>query len=264
MELFNGDSVTIIPELINMGVLVDLTITSPPYDKLKKYNDTLVWNEDVWKDIITNLYKITKDGGMVVWITNDATIKGNETGTSFKQALYFQSVGFNLHDTMIWNKPNPFNFGSNKCYKQSFEYMFVFSKGRPKTLNLIKDVPAKMAGKVLKGARKHSDGTRDIVPDFVCSNYKKRTNVWNVNTSSVNNGHPAVFPQELARDHMLSWSNPGDIVFDPFMGSGTVGVVAQNEGRDFIGIEKVKDYYDISVSRVGSSNKSLVLSGGKL
>lgn len=143
----------------------------------------------------------------MVWVVGDATVKGSETGTSFRQALYFKEIGFNLHDTMIWHKPNCFNFGSNNCYRNSFEYMFVFSKGTPKNISLIKDCPAKSAGKTLKGARKHSSGVRDKVPDFVVGEYKKRDNVWDINVKSENNGHPAVFPEKLAEDHILSWSN---------------------------------------------------------
>lgn len=225
---------------------VDLTITSPPYDDLRKYNG-YSWD---FESIAKELYRVTKHGGVVVWVVNDKTNKGSETGTSFKQALFFKEIGFNLHDTMIWYKPNCFNFGSNNCYKQSFEYMFIFSKGRPKSLNLIKDVPAKMSGKVLRGARKHSDGTRDIVPDFVCSEFKKRDNTWFINVGTQNNGHPAVFPEQLAHDHIISWSNPGDVVLDPFMGSGTTAKMCKLTNRNYIGFEISEEYCQIAEERI--------------
>ena len=231
---------------------VDLTITSPPYDDLRTYNG-FSWN---FEQTAQELYRVTKTGGVVVWIVNDKTDKGDETGTSFRQALYFKECGFNLHDTMIWFKPNAFNFGSNNCYKQSFEYMFVFSKGKPKSINLIKDVKAKSAGRVLKGARKHEDGSRDTVPDFVCSDYKKRYNVWAINVASNTSGHPAVFPEMLVRDHILSWSNEGDTVLDPFMGSGTTGVVSKRLTRNYIGFELSKEYCEIAEERIRLCQKT--------
>jgi len=124
---------------------IDISITSPPYDDLRKYNGYTFEFESIARE----LFRVTKKGGVVVWVVNDATIKGNETGTSFKQALFFKECGFNLHDTMIWYKPNCFNFGSNSCYRQSFEYVFVFSKGKIKTINLIKDIPAKLKGSLI-------------------------------------------------------------------------------------------------------------------
>ena len=198
------------------------------------------------------MYRVTKQGGVVVWVVGDATVKGSETGTSFKQALYFKEIGFNLHDTMIWHKPNCFNFGSNNCYRNSFEYMFIFSKGTPKSINLIKDVRTKSEGKLLKGARKHSGGERDIVPDFTVGEYKKRDNVWDINVKSENNGHPAVFPEKLAEDHILSWSNIGDTILDPMAGSGTTLKMAKKNNRNYIGIEISQEYIDIINKRLST------------
>lgn len=211
---------------------IDLTVTSPPYDNLRTYNGYSFEFEPIARE----LYRVTKPGGVVVWVVGDQTIKGSETGTSFRQALFFKEVGFNLFDTMIWHKPNCFNFGSNDCYRQSFEYMFIFTKGKIKTNNLIKDIPTKMVGKKVKGARKHIDGTRDVdVPGFTVSAYKKRDNVWNIMVAQDKNiNHPAVFPNELARDHIISWSNIGDVVYDPFSGSGTTCLEAKLLNRKWI------------------------------
>lgn len=219
---------------------IDLTVTSPPYDSLKKYDGYSFQ----FKEIAQELYRVTKKGGVVVWVVNDETKKGDESGTSFRQALYFKEIGFNLHDTMIWHKPNSFNFGSNACYRQSFEYMFVFAKGKIKTVNLIKDVPTKMAGKTAKGARKHRDGGRDTdVPDFVVPDMKRRDNVWGILVAQERGyKHPAIFPEELASDHIISWSNPGELVYDPFMGSGTTAKMAILNERNFIGSEISSEY----------------------
>lgn len=233
---------------------IDLTITSPPYDNLRKYNGYTFEFEPIAKE----LFRVTKKGGVVVWVVGDATINGSETGSSFRQALFFKECGFNLHDTMIWHKPNAFNFGSNKCYRQSFEYMFVFSKGKIKTVNLIKDVPSKLGGKKVKGARKHADGSRDDVPDFIVPNYKKRDNVWDIKVGTKNYGHPAVFPEKLAEDHIISWSNVGDLIYDPMMGSGTVAKMALINRRKFIGSEISKEYYEIANARIKSLSLQFV------
>ena len=229
---------------------IDLTVTSPPYDNLRTYGDTLDWSFDIFREIAGRIYRVTKQGGVVVWIVNDATVDGSETGTSFRQALYFKEIGFNLHDTMIWVKPNCFNFGSNRCYRQSFEYMFILSKGVPKTIHLISDVPAKSAGQVLKGARKHSDGSRDVVPDFMCSDFRRRQNVWSVNVGIAKKSHPAIFPEKLVKDHILSWSDEGDIVMDPFMGSGTTAIACRELDRRFIGMEKNPEYWRVCQERL--------------
>lgn len=225
---------------------IDLTVTSPPYDNLRTYNG---YSFD-FESIAQELFRVTKQGGVVVWVVGDATIRGSESGTSFKQALYFKEIGFNLHDTMIWHKKNTFNFGSNNCYKQIFEYMFVFSKGKPKALNLIKDINTKQGGKEVKGARKNKDGSRDIVPNFIVSDFKKRDNVWSINTTNTSFKHPAVFPEQLANDHIISWSNKNDLVYDCFMGSGTTAKMALLNDRNYIGSEISKEYVEIANKRL--------------
>jgi len=225
---------------------VDLIVTSPPYDGLRDYNGYSF----EFEKIASGIYRIMKEGGVVVWVVGDETKNGCETGTSFRQALYFKEIGFNIHDTMIWHKPNSFNFGSNACYRQSFEYMFVFSKGKIRTTNLIKDMPAKLAGKTVKGGRKHSNGVRDEVPDFVVDQYKKRDNVWDISVGMDKCKHPAVFPEQLAGDHILSWSEEGDLVYDPMTGSGTVAKMALIHKRNFIGSEISKEYCDEANARI--------------
>ena len=249
IKLMQGDCLDLMKEMVDESI--DLTVTSPPYDNLRMYNGhAQQWSFEKFKDIAQELYRITKKGGLIVWVVNDSTKNGNESATSFRQILHFKEIGLNLHDTMIWHKPNCFNFGSNNCYTQSFEYMFILSKSKPKTINLLKDIPCKNANKVMKGARKHSDGTRDKVPDFICKEYKKRHNVWDINVSNNSFGHPAVFPLQLAKDHILSWSNEGDLVLDPFMGSGTTGVACKELGRSFIGFEIDENYFNIAKERI--------------
>lgn len=230
--------------------IIDLTVTSPPYDNLRTYAGTLDWNFDIFKQVANELYRITKDGGVVVWVVGDATIKGSETGTSFRQALYFKEIGFNLHDTMIWQKPNPIPTQSTR-YQQEFEYMFVFSKQKPKTFNPIK-VKSKKAGVIVKKHRAKKDNhTYNNEGFYRVQGEKIAGNIFSISNTK-GNGHPAIFPEQLANDHIISWSNENDVVFDPFMGSGTTGKMAKLNNRKFIGIEKVAEYFQIAKNRVES------------
>ena len=227
-----------------------LTVTSPPYDNLRTYNgNNEQWGEHVWKAVISDLYRVTAEGGVVVWVVSDATIKGSETGTSFKQALYFKETGFNLHDTMIWIKDGGGAVGSNKCYTQNFEYMFVFSKGRINTTNLIYDKQNASFGKDKSGVgRRLVTGEHKIESRKLSAEFSRRNNYWYI--APQKGEHPAVFPEKLAEDHILSWSNEGDTVLDPFMGSGTTGVACRNLNRNFIGIELDEKYFEIAKQRV--------------
>lgn len=226
---------------------IDLTVTSPPYDNLRSYNGYSFDFEAVAKE----LYRITKDGGVVVWIVGDATVDGSETGTSFKQALFFKEIGFNIHDTMIYQKHNFSNPSSNR-YHQIFEYMFVFSKGRPKTFNALKDRPNVEAGKVGswgKNTSRQVDGTMVERKRKVNTEFGMRYNIWRIKTE-MKPLHPAPFPEELVEGHVLSWSNPSDVVYDPFMGSGTTAKVAINTGRKYLGSEISVEYYQICLKRI--------------
>ena len=230
---------------------VDLTVTSPPYDNLRTYNG-FSWDCNA---LIAELYRVTKPGGVVVWIVSDATVKGSETGTSFRQALAFKDAGFNLHDTMIWEKPTFTATGSLAVrYASVFEYMFVFSRGKPKTFNPIKDKPNISAGKKKHGSIRQRDGSTRPMSSLgkATSEYGQRFNVWRMPQEMSNRErlHPAQFPVRLAADHIISWSNPGDVVLDPFMGSGTTAIAALNTGRNYIGFEISEEYCEIARKRI--------------
>ena len=237
---------------------VDLTVTSPPYDDLRTYKG---YSFD-FEPIAQELYRVTKPGGVVVWVVGDATVKGSETGTSFRQALYFRDeCGFNLHDTMIYAKNGAaYPAGKNsKRYSQVFEYMFVFSMGEPVSANLIKDKPNKWAGSSTFGnsSNRQTDGTLKLSGKRTVGDYGYRDNIWKLNTGrgygttdDIANKHPATFPEQLAHDHIVSWSNPGDLVLDPMCGSGTTCKMAMATGRNYIGIDISKEYCEIARKRV--------------
>ena len=244
MKLIQGDCLEVMKDIADGSV--DLTVTSPPYDNLRTYNGNIDdWGEHVWKAVLKELFRITKEGGVVVWVVGDATIKGSETGTSFKQALYAMDCGFKLNDTMIYQKHGSGMPHKTHRYGQSFEYMFIFSKGTPMR-GVIKTFPK--TGKTGQTTRRSKNGV--ITRGTYNIGGGKASNVWKIARDSVSK-HPATFPEKLAYDHVLSWSDEGDIVFDPFMGSGTTGLAAQNLNRDFIGIELDKDYFEIAKKRIG-------------
>ena len=254
IQLINDDALIALTKLEESTI--DLTVTSPPYDNLRTYNgNNAQWGEPVWKSIIEELYTVTKEGGVVVWVVGDATIKGSETGTSFKQALWAIECGFNLHDTMIFEKKNPIPQNHNR-YEQKFEYMFVFSKGKPNTFNPIK-IPTKMFkheyswDNVTDFGKKSSK--RNRTEKSRVKKYKNSFNIFNyaVGTSKITNSAP--FPEKLASDQIISWGNEGDTVLDPFMGSGTTGKMAKQLGRNFIGIEMDETYFNIAKERIGAT-----------
>lgn len=260
INIHNGDCLEFMKVLPDGRV--DLTVTSPPYDNLRTYNGNIdQWNFEKFKLIAKELFRVTANGGVVVWVVSDATIKGNETGSSFRQALYFQECGFNLHDTMIWAKDGGGAVGSNKCYTQNFEYMFVFSKGTPKSINLIYDKPNLSYGVDKSGVgRRTADGTKKIEKRKPAKEFSRRNNWWYIPPQK-GGDHPAVFPLQLAKDHILSWSNENDTVFDPFLGSGTTGVAAVQTNRNFIGVELDEKYYHLASERINNEIASNDIEG---
>lgn len=237
---------------------IDLTVTSPPYDNLRIYNNSSKWDFEIFKKIASELFRITKIGGVVVWVVGDATINGSESGTSFKQALFFKELGFNIHDTMIYHKTNaPL---SHPRYEQEFEYMFILCKGEIKKFNGIKDKKNKYAGDVVGGTKRDckTDKTRQLSGNKkgkLISEYGLRGNVWYIPNCGNRSGHPAIFPLQLATDHIISWSDENDIIFDPFLGSGTTAIACLNTNRNYIGCEIDKEYFEIAEKRIENQKK---------
>lgn len=247
---------------------IDLIVTSPPYDNLRTYNWTLNWSFDIFKSIAKECARVMKKWWVIVWVVWDATIKGSETWTSFRQALYFKDeCWLNLHDTMIYRK-NSLTFPDTTRYYQCFEYMLIFSKGKPKSINLIADKENKQANKTITWNYRDIDWT---LKEMSWSKNKRavkekgvRWNIWDYNTGWQHSytedflrWHPAIFPEKLAEDHILSWSNEWDIVLDPFMWSWTTWKMAIKNNRNFIWIEKDEWYFEIAKKRINETPNTL-------
>ena len=233
---------------------VDLTVTSPPYDNLRDYKG---YSFDV-ESIAKELYRVTKKGGVVVWVVGDKIINGNKTLTSFKQALIFQEVGFKVHDVMIYKKKNT-PFMRSNAYTNCFEFMFVFSKGKVNTFNPIMEKTARNGYEMLVSNKK-ADGINNKVLGKL-NEEKVKTNIWEyavglggTTTDRIAFKHPAVFPEKLAADHIGSWSNEGDLVFDPMCGSGTTCKMALLLKRNYIGCDISQEYVDVAKERLAKYN----------
>jgi site-specific DNA-methyltransferase (adenine-specific) len=247
-KIYQGDCLELMKELEDNSI--DLVITSPPYDNLRDYQGYSFEFEKIAKE----LDRVIKNGGVIVWVMGDATINGSETGTSFKQALFFKEIGLNLYDTMIWAKTKmPQN---HDRYEQGFEYMFIFSKGKPKTFNGLRDKKNIEAGAVAHASYRDKDGIVKKTSSFnktKIADFGLRTNIWFINpclSSKDRNGHPAPFPEQLANDQIISWSKKGDLILDPMCGSGTTCKMALLNERKFIGIDICEEYCKIANSRI--------------
>lgn len=235
---------------------VDLTVTSPPYDNLRNYKG---YSFDFQKTA-QELFRITKDGGIVVWIVGDAVIDGSESGSSFRQALGFMEAGFKLHDTMIYEKNGMSGMPCKSRYHQKFEYMFVFSRGKPKTFNPLIDRKNKWTSNWGVTHARDKNGEKQERRKYTMKEYGMRFNIWKYNTGAnfstkdkIAYKHPAIFPEKLVEDHISSWSNFSDLVFDPFIGSGTAAKMAIKTGRNFIGCDISQEYVDIANERISNN-----------
>lgn len=248
-KIYCGDSEDVLKTFEDNSI--DLIVTSPPYDTLRKYNGVgNTWNHDKFKSIAKELYRVLKDGGVVVWNVFDKTEKGSKTGTSLRQCLYFQEIGFNINDYMIWRKTNPMPAVRQPRYSSCFEFMFVLSKGSPKAFNPIMR-QCKCGGQVYDSTCKNIDGESGRThKTFNVNKEMVEYNVWDMAVAQNKTEHPAVFPYELAYKHIISWSNEGDIVLDPFMGSGTVALACIDTGRKYVGIDMNRDYVDMAEKRI--------------
>lgn len=274
IDVIHGDCVSVMKTFEDDKI--DLVVTSPPYDDLRQYKG---FSFD-FESTALELARILKPGGVIVWVVNDQTKDGCESLTSFKQAIFFvEKAGLNLYDTMIWHKKSiPL---THRRYEQHFEYMFVFSKGIPKTFNSIKEScfysenkkttrlksatlyePTSKAGKqAIYYEKKASRGGKGKI--LSVNKEKIKGNIWHYPVGGCSSKdaiafqHPAIFPEKLVADHIISWSNEGDLVLDPFCGSGTTLKVAMQLNRNAIGIEVSQEYCQIIRQRIEQSKDLL-------
>jgi len=251
-EIICGDAVEVMKKLPKNSI--DLTVTSPPYDKLRNYNG---YKFDFEK-IAEGLFDVTKKGGVVVWVVGDKIIKGNRTLTGFKQALFFQEIGFNVHDVMIYRKKNT-PFMRSNAYTNCYEFMFIFSNGSPKTFNPLQINTVRQGKEMLPFGKGPDAVNKKILGELKPK--KTMTNIWSYavglhgsTSDRIAFEHPAIFPEKLAEDHILSWTNKKDVVFDPMCGSGTTCLMAALNGRHYIGCDISKEYVNLTEKRLQTKN----------
>ena len=251
-QIFNEDCA------ITMGKMqkdsIDLILTSPPYDDMRSYNPL---SEEKFQSIAEQFFSVLKPGGALVWIVKDQTVDGSETGTSFRQALAFMDIGFKLFDTMIYETSPRGILGGSIGYWQVSEYMFVFSKGKLGKINMIEDRKNVSIRGVEQTKTRQRDGSFKYGTTGVTAEYGRRTNIWHYYTGNNRTtkdkyafGHPAMFPEKLAHDHIVSWTDEGDVVYDPFMGAGTTAKMAIKARRQYIGSEIDAEYCKICDRRI--------------
>lgn len=244
-KLICGDNCEVMRQMDSESI--DLVVTSPPYDDLRTYGGH-AWD---FYGVAWNLCRLLTPGGVIVWVVNDETKDGQESGTSLRQAIHFQQLGLLLNDTMIYRTQKP----PANCavrYQPAWEYVFVMSKGKPKTFNALLE-RCTYAGVGTSPTQRSKDGKLTGGKRRTIKDQKPRENIWEYKTGNgktVSTDHPAAFPEQLAADHIHSWSNEGDIVLDPFNGSGTTTKMAMVMGRRYIGIEINAEYVAIAESRL--------------
>ena len=254
-KLITGDAVRY---LKSVGTeFVDLTVTSPPYDDLRDYNG---YKFDA-KSMLSSILKATRPGGVCVWVVGER-INGGRSLTSFEHAFIGRDVGWTVHDVMIYQKKNT-PFMRSNAYTNCYELMLVFSKGKPKTFNQLTE-PTKRSGWETAVYGKGADGDNSKRRAIELKKQKTRTNIWQyavglggTTSDRIAFQHPAVFPEGLARDHILSWSNPSDLVLDPMCGSGTTCKMAQEAGRNWLGIDISEEYISIAKQRLANMTLEL-------
>ena len=257
-KIINADCMDILKQLPDK--CIDLVVTSPPYDNLRTYNGTLEWSFEIFQEIAKELARILRDGGVIVWIVADAKINNSKTLTSFRQAIFFKEIGLNIHDIMYWEK-STFNAPKPNVYHNVIEQMFIIAKQIPKTFNPIIDRRNKCENIFVKPTQRYADGHTEKRTGKKINKYGKRFNIWKINEEKQSHkfGHPAMFPLQLAQDHIISWSNENDLILDCFSGSGTTAIACHNLKRRFICIEKDYDYWKASVERLENAQAQLKL-----
>ena len=251
-NIYQGESVEFMRNNIPNNS-IDMVLTSPPYDDLRDYDGF----EFDYEMMLDEIYRVLKDGGVCVWVVGDSVIDRRKQLSPFKQATYANMIGLKLYDNIIYHKTTPSPPHKDR-YFNTYEYMFVFFKGdKPKCIKLLADRKNKTAGRFTGSiTRREQCGKLTRKDGVYIGNYGIRDNIWSYDVGNNKTTkdkfayqHPAIFPEKLAEDHILSWTNEGDIVLDPMCGSGTTCKMAKLNNRRFIGIDISKEYVELSKER---------------
>lgn len=277
-EIIDGD---VAKNLVNLGDnSINCTITSPPYFGLRKYSDnheSEIGKEPDLKDYISNLQNIfgtlwhkTRDDGTLFLNLGDSYIDNQLQGVPWRVALALADVGWILRSDIIWKKPNAMPSSIKNRFTVEHEYVFFFSK-KKKGYSFYQDAVREphvtfSENSKMRGGRNHlgkRGGTPEAGKNAGNSNLhdgrwdqafhplgrNKRT-VWEIPLGKFRGAHFAVFPEKLVETCINVATVEGDLVFDPFTGSGTTGLVAIRSGRNFLGCELVPEYAQMARQRI--------------
>jgi modification methylase len=247
-KIYQGDS----RDLDNIDdECVHLTMTSPPYYVGKKYEKYLPTLEDyiqMLKDVFLEVVRVTIPGGKIIINLGDIAVGSQYNGGIVEELLimpkiadFLRGLDTYLHGRIIWEKDDPWQNSSHVTFHDkvqhaeyrilpAWEYVFVFRKGK----HARKDKSAKDG----RWIDKHKE-------------WKKWVHgVWNIRSLHRNDFHEAMFPEDLVRRCVLMYSFPNDVIFDPFMGSGSVAAAAKKFGRYYLGYELDPHYIRLANNRL--------------
>ena len=268
-------------------------ITSPPYFGHRLYSQSIetqhleFGGEEEPKEYITKLVtlfnelrRVLQDDGTLWLNLGDTYRSGQLLGIPWRTAIALQDAGWMLRSEIIWNKPNAMPSSVKNRPTLAHEHIFLFSKQPQYFYNAdaIREPHVTFSDKSkMRGGRNHF-GKRDGTPEagknggnpnlhtarwdqaFHPLGRNKRT-VWDISLGKFREAHFAVFPPELVETCLLAGSEVGDLVFDPFMGSGTVALAAKQNGRNFLGSELVPEYVKMALNRVSLVQRPLLMVG---
>ncbi|EMH1277334.1 site-specific DNA-methyltransferase [Enterobacter hormaechei] len=268
--LFEGDALSVLRRLPSGSVRC--IVTSPPYWGLRDYGiDEQIGLESSMTQFLNRLVTIFSEAKRVLtddgtlWVNiGDGYTSGNRgyrapdkknparamavrpdtpeglkpkdlIGIPWRLAFALQQDGWYLRSDIVWNKPNAMPESVKDRPTRSHEFLFMLTK-----------------------SEKYYYDWEAVREEKEKGGFRNRRTVWNVNTKPFSGAHFATFPTELIRPCIMASTKPGDYVLDPFFGSGTVGVVCQEEDRQYVGIELNPEYVEIAVNRLQGEDTNVI------
>lgn len=248
---------------------IDCIVTSPPYYKLRDYgHEKQLGNENTVQEYVDNLVNVFSklrekmpDTGTLFINLGDKYISGRLAGAPWRVALALVDDGWVLKNDIIWHRNRIMPESVKNRFTKSHEYVFFLTKvakGYTFNAKAVREV-AKWAHDRRAGKGRHVYGeargdNAHTAAVFIAEDGKRnRRSVWTIETSQTKGTHTATFPEELPEICILAGSNKGEVVLDPFVGTGTCGVVAVKHGRQFVGVDVCSNFINAARKRINKA-----------